>query len=99
MKNDRPAPTRGRPFSDRAEAARRLPPCDCGCRDPWICHCHNTSAPSDRMIDGYLQAAQHLESLGLTPAPLMPELRLMWQRGGTDRRLAQSIAQKWELAA
>jgi hypothetical protein len=51
------------------------------------------------MIDGYRDALQHLEALGLTGYPVLPELRMLWQRGGSDRRLAQNIAQRWGMAA
>jgi hypothetical protein len=51
------------------------------------------------MVDGYRDALEHLEAHGLTGSPLLPELRMLWQRGGSDRRLAQTIAQRWEVAA
>ncbi len=33
----------------------------------------------------------HLAAAGLAGAPLMPELRAMWRRGGDDRATAQDI--------
>ena len=82
----------------RRAGALRLPPLECGHRDPWTAS-HTRPEPSDRMIDGYRDALQHLEALGLTGYPVLPELRMLWQRGGSDRRLAQNIAQRWGMAA
>jgi hypothetical protein len=82
----------------RRAGALRLPPLDCGHRDPWTAS-HARPEPSARMVDGYRDALEHLEAHGLTGSPLLPELRMLWQRGGSDRRLAQTIAQRWEVAA
>lgn len=86
----------------RRKNSQRLAILDCGCSDPWTAghlRHQDNGQRSERQIEAYLQAARHLQALGLTPAPLIPELRLAWQRGGKDRRLAQAIAQRWELAA
>lgn len=47
------------------------------------------------MVDGYRDAVLLLESLGLTPAPMLPEMRALWRRGGSDRELVSSVAEKW----
>ncbi len=82
----------------RREAARRLPPLDCGCRDPWTCR-HHDGPLSERQLDAYADAAEHLLTVGVTPAPNLPAMRRMWRRGGDELRLAVQIAQRWELAA
>lgn len=51
------------------------------------------------LTTAYRKAAEYLIAQGFPPAPLMPEVQLLWQRGGIDRRLAQSIVQSWETAA
>ena len=70
----------------------------CGCRDPLGCD-HHDGPPSERMVDGYREAAHHLLDAGLTPYPFLPELRVLWARGGDDQRFARQIAERWELAA
>jgi hypothetical protein len=82
----------------RHAAARRLPPLGpCGCiRDPRDQH-RCGGEISDHMVDAYKAAASHLLSLGLWPAPFLPELRELWRRGD-DRRLVSEIAERWELA-
>lgn len=97
----------------RAEATYRLPVLECGHHaDPWVCRCHSSNsltsaeiklsrpeAVTDRYVDGYRDAAQHLLDCGLTPAPNLPAMRLLWRRGGADRRLVREISERWELAA
>jgi hypothetical protein len=80
----------------RRVAAKRLPPLDSGSRDP---RCRDNPEPSERMVDGYRDAVRHLQANGLPPAPFLPEMRIMWRRGGDDRRLASAIARCWEVAA
>lgn len=76
----------------RADAARRLLPLDCGCRDPLPCTC--TSPPmSDHVVDSYRDAAQHVLAQGLTPLLPAEVLRALWRRRGEDRRLAQHLHQ------
>ncbi len=104
----KPAPPQDRPSNNTYDAhntaevrragALRLPPLECGHRDPWSAD-HRREYPSDRMIDGYRDALAHLDYHGLIGAPILPELRLLWQRGGSDRRVAQAVAQCWELAS
>ncbi|MCV7237706.1 hypothetical protein [Mycolicibacterium celeriflavum] len=72
----------------------------CGrCTDPWTCRCWNPDEITDRYVDGYRDAAQHLLDQGLTPAPNVLALRVMWRRGGDDQRLARRVAERWEVAA
>ena len=75
----------------RQEAARRLPPLDCGCHDPWPCRC--TEPPiSDRVIDGWADAARYvLETSCKTPIVPLEVLRALWRRGGEDRTLAEDL--------
>lgn len=79
----------------RRNATYRLPPLDCGCVDPWSC------GSSRNLREGhaasYSAAAEHLLNLGLTPAPNIPAMRELWQRSGDDRRLVQTIAERWEV--
>ena len=78
----------------RRAATYRVQPLDCGCRDPWICR-----SPSERMVDAYREAVLTISAVGMTPAPFLPEMRIMWRRGGTDRDLVRTIATRWEVAA
>jgi hypothetical protein len=69
----------------RRLAAARLQPLDCPgrCRDPLTeCPCEIYPAPpSDKMVDGALQAAHHLRDAGLTPIFDLPTLRALWRSG------------------
>src|SRR5262249_46578937 len=80
----------------RRTPAHRLPFLPCGHRKP-CCRCA-APPPSDRMVDGYLAAAQHLHAHDLPPAPFLPELRALWVRGVEERRLVAEITERWELA-
>jgi hypothetical protein len=51
------------------------------------------------MVDGYADAAHHLLVLGLGPYPFIPEMQVLWRRGGDDRLLVREIAERWERAA
>ena len=59
--------------------------------DPWW-----YEPPGER---GYPEAASHLLELGLTAAPNLPALRAMYKSGGDDRRVAEVIARRWDIAA
>ena len=75
----------------RRAASWRLPALDPGRRsDPW-----HYEPP----INGYEDAAHHLLSLGLLPAPNREGLQAIWLRGGHHRQAAEVIAQRWELTA
>jgi hypothetical protein len=86
----------------RAHAKKLCTPVSpCGCivdpdHDRHLC---DEIAPSDRMVDAYVAAAQRLLEAGLTPAPSLPEMRVMWGRGSHERGLARSISERWETAA
>jgi hypothetical protein len=54
---------------------------------------------TDRQIAAYADAAWYLLGHGLTPGPDVPALRAMWKAGGNGRRMAQVIAERWELAS
>jgi hypothetical protein len=81
----------------RRESARRLPPMECGCSDPWPCRCASAE-PSDKGVEGYLEAVAHLSSLGLLGAPFLPELRALWRRGDAERRIVRDITSRWAVA-
>jgi hypothetical protein len=81
------------PLNRRREAARRLPVLgESGRSDPW--HYEDGSA-----LRGYEDAAHHLLGYGLMPAPNPVALRAMWHCGGESRRVAERIAECWELTA
>lgn len=81
----------------RRSASRRLPPLDCGCRDPLPCRCDDPPL-SDRIVDSYHDTVMHLRACGLLAAPRLPEMRVLWRRGDVERRLVTEISEKWELA-
>lgn len=75
----------------RRAASQRLPILDhSGRADPWF------YGPPTR---GYELAARHLLDHGLTPAPNVPAMRVMWRHGGDQQRLAMRIAELWEVGA
>ena len=68
--------------------------------DPWTCRDYNgTDEITGQYVDGYLDAALHLLSHGLTPAPDIAAMRVMWRRGGDDQRLARIISERWQVTA
>ncbi|AFC44587.1 hypothetical protein OCU_33680 [Mycobacterium intracellulare ATCC 13950] len=65
-------------------------PLDCGCRDPWPCRC--TEPPlSDKAIDGWRDAAEHVLATGQIPLTPLDVRRALWRRGGRDRELAEFL--------
>jgi hypothetical protein len=74
----------------RRQASYRLPPLDCGCRDPWPCRCDRPPL-SQKIVDAGAQAAQHLRDCGLPPLVDVETRRALWRRGGDDRRLAREL--------
>jgi len=89
------------PAQRRREAALRLPPlARCGCiRDPEACvHRCGREPLTEKYVDGYSDAGQHLLDRGLTPAPNLPAMRVLWRRCGEDQRLAREISEPWETA-
>ena len=83
----------------RRQAAQRLEPLACGCRDPLFCECRpplpDRPPPSERMVDGGRAAALHLLEVGFMPLLELDVLRALYRRGGADRRLAEEL---YELA-
>jgi len=66
---------------------------DCMCHEP--CRCSFHANPSSKRVDAFLEAAEWLEGHGLAPAALLPECRQLWQRGGSDRQLADDTVRRW----
>lgn len=83
----------------RRASTYRLPPLQCGHVDPWRCDCGDHNEATEKYADGYRDAAVHLLTSGLTPAPSVPAMRILWRRGGADRELVSTIAQRWEVTA
>lgn len=77
----------------RRAATRRLPLLGCGCADPWTHRCDDATPA---LVAGYVATVQLLEQLGYPAAPLLPELRAIWQQG--DRRLVASVTTRWAVA-
>jgi hypothetical protein len=83
----------------RYRAAQQLKPMRCRCRDPLFCRCwpeafHGerlSEPPSEVMVDAGADAARHLLEVGHTPILKQNTLRALWRRGGSDRRLAQTL--------
>jgi hypothetical protein len=71
----------------RRGASWRLPPLDCGCRDPL----HYQPAG----VRGYEDAAVMLLSVGLTPAPNLPAMRAMWIAGVEWERVLSRYRDRW----
>jgi hypothetical protein len=83
-------------WNRRHASARRLEPLDCGRHsDPWVCDC----VTSRYSVDSYAAAARHLLAGGLTPAPDVEALRVLWRRSQADRDLVQAISALWEVAS
>lgn len=82
----------------RRDASRRSEPLACGCRDPWTCMCFD-GEPTEKAVDGYAAAVDHLNSCGLAAAPNIAAMRVMWRRGGDDRQLVRDIASRWGVSA
>ncbi|NOP96959.1 hypothetical protein HGK70_13900 [Mycolicibacterium fortuitum] len=77
-------------MSRRRDAARRLAPLDCGCRDGWPCRC--TEPPlSKQRIDAGRDASIRLLNLGMVPLLEIELLQALWRRGGTERELANVL--------
>lgn len=84
---------RRRAYADKASLL------SCGrCTDPWTCRCREAQPINDQYVDGYRDAAKHLLAQGLTPAPNVDAMRILWRRGGDDQRIARRISELWEVA-
>lgn len=68
-----------RQFRDRRAASWRLPPLDCGVRDPW--QPWRPEKLSDKQVAGAVDAAGHLLDLGYPPLFDVDILRAMWRAG------------------
>ena len=77
----------------RRQAAQRLTPLDCGCRDPLLaCRCEPPPEPlSERMVDAGADAARHILEIGCVPLLQLEVLRALYRRGGDDRQFAQEL--------
>lgn len=75
----------------RRDAAQRVTPLDCGCRDPWTCTCRDPQ-PSERMTDAAADAAEYLLHHGLPPIFSIDQGRALWRAGRRD--LAVMCAQQ-----
>jgi hypothetical protein len=74
----------------RRHAAARSVPLDCGCRDPYVCHC--TEPPlSEHAIESWRRTALHLLGAGHVPFLPLEARRALWKRGGADRVLAELL--------
>lgn len=74
----------------RRQASYRLVPLDCGCRDPWPCHCTQPTL-SEKFIDAGRDAALHVLEHGGIPLLAIEVLRALYRRGGDDRALAVEL--------
>lgn len=74
----------------RCDAAFRLAPLDCGCRDGWLCRC-SEPALSEKMIDAGRDAALHVLATGYIPVVKYEVLQALWRRGEEDRELAELV--------
>ena len=85
----RAAQDRGSQLTRRRLAAKRLPPLDCGCRDPWPCRC--TQPPlSEVALDGWRASIEHLLRQGCVPLVPIEVRRALWRRPA-DRALAEFL--------
>ena len=71
----------------------RSPKLGCGCHAP--CRCEHRNQPSEKRTDAYKDAIEYLAGQGLMAGALTPELRKLWQRGGDDRTVAETIVRRW----
>lgn len=82
----------------RRDGEHRSPPLGCGCRDPWLCRCRDTQRSSEVQADAYRDAVKHLAICGLGAAPQVDEMRVLWRRGGDDRKLVSDLTEAWVIA-
>ena len=50
---------------------------------------------TEKRLDAYRDAVLYLASHKLGAAALLPECRALWQRGGSDRALAEQTVRRW----
>lgn len=86
------------PLRARRDSAVRLPVLDCGCADPYGCHCTDNSTPPVRALhidlDSMAAAARALIRRTDRCGIWRPEdVRALWTRNSAgDRELAEKIA-------
>jgi hypothetical protein len=78
------------PFDRRRQAARRLEPLPCGCRDPLACAHRREERLDDIALEAWRAAAQHLAYLGLPP--LVPAVVRIAERQRCSRRRLLELA-------
>lgn len=69
------------PLKRRRAAERRLPPQECGCRDPWTCKHYRDSYVSDKQAAAAVAAIQHLGDAGMAGMLDRDTCRAMWRIG------------------
>lgn len=74
----------------RRQAAARLMPLDCGCADPWTCHCSVRPPLTEPSLSALAAAATHLREMGLLPLVPAEPLRALWRAGWQE--LAEDLA-------
>lgn len=68
---------------------------ECGCADPWLCRClDEPRSLTNHRLDAIRDAAQHLLGVGICPVVSPEAARILWRRGGDDRRLLSEIASR-----
>lgn len=77
----------------RAAAARRVPG-----GDPWTADTRELDT-STHQLEAWSAAANHIAADGLCPILPREIVRLLWQRGGADRALAEQINERGGAAA
>jgi hypothetical protein len=73
VRSDRNAPHRQ--LQRRQHAAARLPPLECGCRDPWLCRCDG---------DPLGEALSRTASPPLSLTAALDALRRAWMNAADD---------------
>lgn len=67
----------------RCDAARRVTPLECGCRDPYTCRCRDTE-PTPHQTEAAIQAAEYLLHHALVPIFSIDQGRALWRAGRRD---------------
>ena len=79
----------------RHQAAQRMVPLACGCRDPLFCRCRPPLSDrppiAEKMVDAGADAARHLLATGCVPILTLDVLRAMHKRGGDVWALAEQL--------
>ena len=72
---------------------RRRPRLDCGCTEP--CRCEHRDHPTEKRVDAYRDAVDHLAEHRLAGAALTPECRALCRRG--SREWAEAVMRRWSV--